>query len=246
MAAAVHNGRRCHGAPPCFFYETHSSQTLRPELPDRWRHHRRHRACHRSPAGPVHGRDRSGPDGPDPAPGRAPGPAHRDRTGPRPGRAPAPARAARRGRVRRAQGGLSRHRCAPGRAQAAHCGQPALQHLQPHPLSPARAGGRGRGPALHAAKGGHRPHGGLSGHGRLWAADGHAAVALCDGERAVRAARELQSAAQGGQRRRAHGPARGAGGPGREAAGGDGAGGLQPAAQDPAQHAGALAGSQGL
>ena len=62
MAAAVHNGRRCHGAPPCF-YETHSSQTLRPELPDRWRHHRRHRACHRSPAGPVHGRDRSGPDG---------------------------------------------------------------------------------------------------------------------------------------------------------------------------------------
>jgi hypothetical protein len=65
-----------------------------------------------------------------------------------------------------------------------------------HPVPPAAARGRGGGPALHAAEGSGRPHGGRAGDVRLRAAVGDAAVALRDGGRAVRAAGILRSAAR--------------------------------------------------
>ena len=97
-------------------------------------------------------------------------------------------------------------------AAAARGGQPALQHLDADPVPPARLRAPGRRPALHAAKGSDRPHGGAAGHVRLQPAERDAAVALRDGERAVRAARELRPAAARGQRRGAHGAAGGAAG----------------------------------
>ena len=66
------------------------------------------------------------------------------------------------------------------------------------------------GSALHAAKGSGRPHGRAAGDRRLWAPVGDAAVALRDGERAVRAAGIVRSAAARRQRRGAHGAARAA------------------------------------
>ena len=64
-----------------------------------------------------------------------------------------------------------------------------------------------RRPALHAAKGSDRPHGGAAGDQRLRPPVGDAAMALRDGERAVRAARGVRSAAARRQRRGAHGAA---------------------------------------
>ncbi len=48
----------------------------------------------------------------------------------------------------------------PAHPAPARGGQPAVQHLHAHPVPPAGACGRHPGPALHAAKGSDRPHGG--------------------------------------------------------------------------------------
>ena len=87
---------------------------------------------------------------------------------------------------------------------AAHCGQPALQHLVPTAVPLLRLCRAHHRHALHAAERSGRAHGGRAFHARLWPPVRDAAIPFLHGKAARRAAGIIPPGAQGGFRHRAH------------------------------------------
>ena len=203
---------RPHGEPAA-----PRTQTFRTELPARSARHRAHHRRHRSSTRRYDRRDRPGAGRADPTSDRTHRP-HR-RAGDR-----SRSRGVAADRISARAAVSDRRRCARLRLvrdqrNAADRRQPAVQHLLAAAVR-ADAARRPRArPALHAAEGSGRPHGGVARQPHLWAAVGHAAVTL-PADQALRCrARRVPARAGGDLEHRAHAAAAGRAPPGRQTRG---------------------------